>query len=109
MKNHRQPLAPRRFLTRRNPPGCVYVGRSHRLGGGRITDDHPHHFGNPFVVGRDGTHKEVVAKFEVLIRSDPRLMAKVFRLRGYHLCCHCQPSQPCHADVILKYANAGWL
>jgi len=108
MKNHRHPEAARRFTTKHHPPGSVYVGRSHRLGGGVITDSHPRHFGNPFIEGRDGERKEVVAQFEALIRSRPELIAKVATLRGRDLCCHCKPGTLCHGDVILKYANAGW-
>jgi hypothetical protein len=85
-------------------------------------------WGNPFVVGRDGTQAECVEAFgwlageeaglEVMARvlvppegldaaqkmldelqADPRL------LRGKNLACWCRPDQPCHADVLLRLAN----
>ena len=28
-------------------------------------------------------------------------------LRGHDLCCFCKEGDPCHGDVLLKYANKG--
>lgn len=61
-------------------------------------------WGNPFVVGKDGTREECVAKYEqyLLTRSDLLLQLPV--LTGKDLVCYCAPKL-CHGDVLLKYAN----
>lgn len=61
---------------------------------------------NPFVVGRDGTAAECVAKFSDYV-SNPILSKHIkLRLEGKNLACWCKPGEPCHADVMLKIANA---
>lgn len=69
----------------------VYVGR-------------PTPWGNPFIIGRDGTRQEVIAKYERWLRSQPDLMARLPELKGRDLRCWCAP-KACHADVLLKLAN----
>lgn len=70
----------------------IYVGR-------------PTKFGNPFVIGRDGTRAEVVQKYREWIASNPDLYEAAQReLRGQNLICWCAP-EPCHADVLLEIAN----
>jgi hypothetical protein len=73
------------------PPGSVYIGR-------------PSKFGNPFVIGKDGTRPEVIAKFEAYILSNPELMDALKELRGKDLVCYCAP-QACHGDVLMRLAN----
>jgi hypothetical protein len=77
------------------PDGSVYIGRGTP-------------YGNPFVVGVDGTREECVAKFtaEVLPTLD------VSALRGHDLVCSCArplgsplPPLACHGDPILIKAN----
>ena len=76
-----------------DPLGSVYIGR-------------PGRYGNPFVIGADGTRAEVIRKFEDWFLSQPDLLARVRRdLAGRDLVCWCAP-QPCHGDVLLKYANS---
>lgn len=77
----------------RREPYDVYVGR-------------PSRFGNPFVVGRDGTRKEVIAKYESWLRSNPGLLAEVRLLRGKTLGCWCHPL-PCHGGVLARIADEG--
>lgn len=78
------------------PPGAVYVGR-------------PTQWGNPFVVGRDGTQGECVALYRDWLLYAPEcaaLRARARRdLRGRDLVCWCAP-KPCHADVLIELANA---
>lgn len=69
----------------------VYVGR-------------PTIWGNPFVIGKDGSREEVIQLFEQHLLNSPRLMAQLPRLKGKDLICWCAPL-PCHADVLLRYAN----
>ena len=74
------------------PEGAVYVGR-------------PSKWGNPFVVGRDGTREEVIALYEANLLADPFLMSQLDELRGRDLVCWCAPLS-CHADVLLRLATA---
>jgi hypothetical protein len=79
--------------------GYAYIGRS--MGDG--------FFGNPFVLGRDGNRAEVLGKyrgyFEDRLTWDPYFKARVHRLRGYQLVCHCKPLD-CHGDIIADYLNS---
>lgn len=65
-------------------------------------------FGNPFVIGRDGTRKEVIEKyriyFEGRVRVDKGFAGAVRRLTGKVLGCSCAP-EPCHGDVIIAWLN----
>ncbi len=72
---------------RNAPSDAVYVGRGSP-------------YGNPFVVGVDGTRDEVCDRFrdEILPTLD------VSELRGKSLLCFCSPKR-CHADDILIEAN----
>lgn len=72
-------------------PDAVYVGR-------------PTKWGNPFVIGRDGSRAEVIAKYEERLRASPLMMRELAELRGKSLVCWCAPL-PCHADVLLRLAN----
>lgn len=80
------------------PPDAIYVGR-------------PSKWGNPIKIGRDGTREEVIKKYESMLVRDIGsgildLDDKFFtELRGKDLVCWCAPL-PCHADVLLRFANA---
>lgn len=75
----------------------VYVGR-------------PTKWGNPFVIGRDGSRDEVIEKYRAMLdeawdgRGHP-LLKDLGDLTGRDLVCWCAP-EPCHADVLLELANA---
>ena len=73
------------------PPGAVYIGR-------------PSIWGNPFVIGKDGTRDEVIAKYEAYIRSRPDLLAQLPSLAGRSVSCWCWPLR-CHGDVLVRMAN----
>ena len=73
----------------------VYIGR-------------PSKWGNPFVIGKDGTRTQVIAKYEAWLRRQPALMAALPELRGKVLGCWCAP-QPCHGDVLARLADLGQL
>lgn len=62
-------------------------------------------WGNPFVVGRDGTREEVVAKYEQYFLDSPVLKAQVHTLKGKRLGCFCKPAA-CHGDVLARHADA---
>ncbi|HMJ28587.1 MAG TPA: DUF4326 domain-containing protein [Xanthobacteraceae bacterium] len=93
----------------RMPPNTVKVDRSTK-------------WGNPFIVGTDGTRARCVELFQLMLGGwiclsrAPELpdaqiaylkMAKRDRrhLKGKNLACWCPLDQPCHADVLLELAN----
>jgi hypothetical protein len=80
-----------RRVGRKTTPDRVYVGR-------------PSKWGNPFVIGRDGTRDEVIAKYRAWITRQPALLAALGELRGKHLVCWCAPER-CHAEVLIDLAN----
>lgn len=61
----------------------------------------PSKWGNPFIIGRDGTREEVIQKYEGWIRTQPDLMAALGELDGKILGCWCKP-KPCHGDVLVS-------
>lgn len=66
----------------------------------------PSPFGNPFVIGRDGSRDEVIAKYRAYIEARPQLKELARKqLRGLNLVCWCAPLA-CHGDVLLEIANA---
>ena len=70
----------------------VYIGR-------------PSKWGNPFVMGKDGTREEVVRKYVLwLIKDEQReLLFSIKELRGKTIACWCSP-QLCHGDVLSELA-----
>jgi hypothetical protein len=66
-----------RHVGKRPATDRVYVGR-------------PSKWGNPFVIGRDGSRDEVIAKYRAWIVRQPALMAALHELRGKDLVC-CAP------------------
>lgn len=83
----------------------------------------PGQWGNPFVVGLDGTREECVDFFTALLVGHVHLTAQIEftelkeirsrmlrnmeELRGKNLACWCvKDSKPCHADALLLLANA---
>ena len=74
------------------PEGVVYVGR-------------PTKWGNPFQC--DGTPSWRAAAVEAFRLENHRRPTSDFaELRGKSLACWCRLDQPCHADVLLRLANA---
>jgi hypothetical protein len=73
------------------PSGAVYIGR-------------PSKWGNPFVIGRDGTRSEVVARYRSYLLGNTQLMAALPELAGKDLVCWCAPDA-CHGDVLVELAN----
>ncbi len=74
------------------PPGAVYIGRGSP-------------YGNPFVIGKDGTRDEVCDKYGMYLCRNHDLITKVKKeLRGKDLVCFCKPLR-CHGDILLALAN----
>ena len=81
----------------------------------------PGPWGNPFVVGKNGTQAECVHLFRMLLGGsiamlrDPhhdtqqatrRYVAEhIDDLKGKNLACWCRAGTPCHADALLELAN----
>lgn len=60
-------------------------------------------WGNPFVIGKDGTRDEVIEKYREWIQKQPHLMAEIHKLHGKTLGCWCG-KQRCHGEVLLELA-----
>lgn len=75
------------------PPGAVYIGR-------------PGKWGNPFIIGRDGTRSEIIRKYTAWLCDNPALAREAsVVLRGKDLVCWCYPL-PCHGNILLEIANS---
>jgi Domain of unknown function (DUF4326) len=55
---------------------------------------------NPFVIGKDGTRNEVLAKYEDYLMESPALLADLHELDQKVLGCWCAPLA-CHGDVLV--------
>lgn len=77
-----------RVVNKRQEPYDVYIGR-------------PGKWGNPFVIGKDGTREEVIAKYRDYVLAQGHLLYSLEELRGKRLGCWCAPL-PCHGDVLVE-------
>lgn len=66
----------------------VYIGR-------------PSKWGNPFIVGRDGSREECIALYGEYITHNPELISSLGELEGKILGCWCHP-KACHGDVLIE-------
>lgn len=64
----------------------VYIGR-------------PSKWGNPFIIGKDGTREQIIEKYRAWVTANPELMAALPELVDRTLGCWCAPL-PCHGDVL---------
>ena len=98
-------MIPRRIQRRRVkgfrcPPNTIYVGR-------------PSKWGNPYTIVTIiedrlfdvTTPEEAVRRYRETPAASQLRDAARLELRGKHLSCWCPLTQPCHADVLLKWAN----
>lgn len=86
------------FLVNINKARCdVYIGRGTP-------------FGNPYPISKDATREEVLKLFRSYfferLKREPDWKAKVDKLKGKVLGCHCVPL-PCHGDIIIQYLDRG--
>lgn len=73
-------------------PCDVYIGR-------------PTKWGNPYIIGPDGTREEVIEKFRKYFFGRKDLMdAALTELGGKRLGCFCAPDK-CHGDVLARFVN----
>ena len=64
----------------------------------------PSIWGNPYVIGKDGTREEVIAKYKEYLMKDTFLLSRIKELKGKVLGCYCSPL-PCHAEILAEIAN----
>jgi Domain of unknown function (DUF4326) len=84
----------RKHFRERMPPGSVGVAR-------------PSFFGNAFDTETYGPPEVCVVLFEAEHEQNSVYRAAVVHyLRGKDLWCYCDLAAPCHADVLLRWANA---
>lgn len=76
-----------RVVNKYKEPFDVYIGRG--------SD-----WGNPFVIGTDGTREEVIDKYRKWIIKQPQIK-NIHKLSGKTLGCFCKP-KPCHGDVLVE-------
>jgi len=69
----------------------VYIGR-------------PSKWGNPYLLGKDGTRKETIKKFRNYLLSNQDLLNDLHELEGKVLGCWCKP-KACHGDVLAELVN----
>lgn len=78
-------------------PYDIYIGRP---GKGQSSK-----WGNPFVIGKDGTRGEVIAKYQQYLvdgyNSGKFTREDFLALDGKVLGCFCKP-QPCHGDILIE-------
>ena len=72
-------------------PFDIYIGRGSK-------------WGNPFIIGKDGTRKEVIEKYREYFVNSKELMNSLKELEGKVLGCHCKP-RSCHGDVLVDLIN----
>ena len=70
----------------------IYVGR-------------PSVWGNPFVVGKDGTREECIERYRTWIVTQAELIGRLHELEGKVLACWCAP-KPCHGEVLVELVEA---
>ena len=77
-----------------------------RLPQNTICVTRPSRWGNPYHVGQDGTAQECVDRFWECFVEDAAYRADVkATLAGKNLACFCSLTAPCHADLLLQWAN----
>ena len=67
--------------------------------------DHNLMWGNPYIIGNDGTRGEVMKKYETYLRKKiargELIKENFFLFKNVSLACWCSPKS-CHGNVILK-------
>lgn len=72
-------------------PYDVYIGRGSE-------------WGNPFILGADGTRDQVIEFYRLWLLAQPDLLSKIHTLKGKRLGCFCKPKN-CHGDVLKELAE----
>jgi len=80
-------------------PYDVYIGRAAPRAGLKASV-----WGNPFVIGKDGTREEVMEKYRSWLLYNTALIKRLPELKGKILGCWCAP-EACHGDILSAMAN----
>lgn len=80
-----------KYKHKHDPSSDVYIGRGSK-------------WGNPFVIGKDGTRDEVIEKYRNWIKGRRDLSLALDELIGKTLVCFCRP-QKCHGDVLVEMVD----
>lgn len=70
------------------PADAIYIGR-------------PSIYGNPYVIGKDGSRSQVIEKYRKYIETHKDKESIIHSLKDKDLVCFCSP-MPCHGDVLLE-------
>ena len=77
------------------------------IANGAVPIDRRSPWGNPFVMGRDGTRAQVIARYRAHLwrrmRAGEIAVEALAALNGRDLACHCAPL-PCHGEVLARAA-----
>lgn len=87
-----------------NTINCAFAVKQAKAEGRFVNVMRPSIWGNPFVVGRDGTRTEVIALYRAYVLASADLMNAIGDLTNKLLGCACLPL-PCHAEVLAELAN----
>jgi len=110
----------------KQPPDTIYVGRPSKWGNPIMLDgdciyidaSHRRKILSPWVFYTVGDIDDVIYLFEKLLDgtqfvnkdlqhwSDYFTKLDITKLKGANLSCWCSLDKPCHADILLKYANS---
>jgi len=66
-----------------------------------VSISRPGIWGNPFVIGKDGTREQVIQKYKEWVVQQEWLMKMLPTLEGKRLGCYCKPAA-CHGDVLVE-------
>ncbi len=69
----------------------IYIGR-------------PSKWGNPYIIGKDGTREDVIKKYIVWFLNNLDLLDDIHELKGKRLGCYCSPLD-CHGNVLASLVN----
>jgi hypothetical protein len=88
--------------------------RGWRMPANTVKVDRSSRWGNPFRVGEAGIPDAATAvahfaaAWEAGLLPEPFVAERIVaELKGKNLACWCPLGSPCHADVLLRVANAG--
>ena len=96
------------IVNMRDRPDLLMRLEQHEEDSGLVRIDRRTRWGNPWVVGRDGSRAEVIARYRHdlwrRIRAGEIALEDLADLhRMTHYLCHCAP-RPCHGDVLARAA-----
>ena len=67
----------------------------------------PTKWGSPFPLKKESERAKVIARYRAYLDEHPTLKKEARKeLAGKNLACWCKPGLPCHAEILLRVANA---